>query len=112
VLISSESKRSPAAVQVEPAAIPPRARDQPDDRGLARREGERAPASSADRDRRVRTLDRCRPPLQIRDGVMAAGERHALPGEQPLDDRDRLFEPRDPRAGRVEADARLVVLLS
>jgi len=59
----------------------------------------------------MRALDRARPPLQARDRVVPARERHRPASQQALDDGDGFGEPLDPGAGRVEGDAGLVVLL-
>lgn len=54
-------------------------------------------------------LDRKRLDRVTGHAIMATGERDPLAFEQPLDDGDRLCQPFDPRASRVESQPRLVV---
>ena len=47
---------------------------------------------------------------EVGDGVMGAGETDRFPGQERLDDRQGLGEASDPRAGRIEGDAGLLVV--
>ena len=78
--------------------------------GLARGEREDLRAAAADDERRMRLLHRLRLPVELGHPVVLAVERERAVGEEPLEDRDRLREPRDAHAGAVERHAGLLVV--
>ena len=47
--------------------------------------------------------------LVVGDAIVPTGKRNRLAPQQPLDNSDRLRQPRHPGAGRIEAQPRLVV---
>ena len=67
-------------------------------------------AAAADQERRARSLHRLGHPVEIGDAVVLAVERERAVGEEALQHRDRLGEPRDAHAGPIERDARLLVV--
>src|SRR5260370_10933658 len=73
-------------------------------------EAEHATSPSSQQQPWMRLLDRKRRALQLFDGVMLACERERLAGEEPFDDRQRLFEAIDSDRGGLVRKAGLLLV--